>query len=101
VIQHDGAPLVGGLVIARSDATGKSASGETDSEGRFELSVAEVGDGLPPGEYGVIIQPGRLKLEESSQAPVASKYRNPETSGLSLSLAAGEDKVLDITLDAP
>src|SRR5262245_38782158 len=55
VSRNDGKPVVGARVIVRSKNTGKSASGQTDADGRYELGVANAGDGIPPGDYHAVV----------------------------------------------
>jgi hypothetical protein len=97
----NGAPLIGASLIARNDATGKSCYGVTDSEGKYELQTSEPGDGVAPGTYSVSIVEARLDRDAISGPTIAAKYSNPSESGLTLSVAAGESKALDVTLDSP
>ena len=61
-IKHDGAPLAGAMVsfTPKTDGTGAmSASGETDSSGKYHLTVlqgaARIGSGTTEGEYLVSV----------------------------------------------
>ena len=99
VVRHDGTPLKGATVIARSDETGKWARGTTDADGRYELGAAIAGDGIPPGDYLVTIMED---LGDSMQKTptVPGKYVSPTTSKLQLKVTAGKKVEFDITLDA-
>jgi len=97
---HDGSPLVGGLVIARSEATGKAATGQTDSQGHYQLSTSD-GSDIPAGDYAVIIQERRQSMDGPVSRLVPPRYSNPATSGLSVSVPAGGDVTLDVKLDRP
>ena len=99
LLHQDGTPLVGARVIARSDATGKSAYGQTNGKGYFELGGAKEGDGIPPGDYYVTIVEDFGDENNPRPASISNKYRNPNTSGLGLSVKAGEEAVLDAKLD--
>ena len=101
VQRHDGTPLAGANVIARSNETGNSANSSTDQTGYFELGTAEQGDGVPPGTYAVVIVEDRGDADHRAKPTIATKYRNPAKSGISLDLKAGESKELNLKLDAP
>ncbi len=98
----DGAPVVGATVIARSDETGASASGETGSDGTYELGGSRPGDGVPPGNYAVRVVGQRKSMQEDASGgpKVPAKYGSHDTSGLSFSVEPGESEQFDITLDA-
>jgi len=99
LLHEDGKPLVGARVIARSNETGKSAYGETDGSGYFELGGNEQGDGIPPGNYYVTVVED-LGDENNRRSPtISNKYRDPAASGLSLNVIEGEGAVLDAQLD--
>ncbi len=87
------------MVTARSNETGKWASGTTDAEGRFELGVAQVEHGIPPGDYYVTIAEDRGEMDQRPRT-VPEKYERPTASGLQLTAKAGENTTLDIKLDA-
>jgi hypothetical protein len=93
----NGAPLVRARVIARSAETGKSVYGTSDSSGNFELDGGE--EGIPAGEYDVIVLEDRGDPDARRPLTVAAKYRNHETSGLKVTVEAGETTELKITLD--
>lgn len=95
----DGTPLVKARVTARSESTGKWASGTTDQEGRFLLGTEVEGEGLPFGEYGLIVVEDRGDWDHPSPPKVSRKYESPATSGLQLKIDSGESQVLDLVLD--
>jgi hypothetical protein len=97
--RRDGTPVVGARVIARSHETGKSAYGQTNGEGYFELGVKEEGDGISPGDYYVTIVEDLGDQRNPLPRTISDKYRNPAKSGLSLSVKAGEESILDAKLD--
>ena len=101
VVRADGSPLAGARVIARSDATGKSANDATDADGQYELGGETPGDGVPPGDYAVIVIEDRGQTDGMRPATIAGKYADPAQSGLAFSVAPGEIKTFDITVDAP
>ena len=98
VLRHDDSPVAGAYVIARSAETGAAARGMTDDAGHFELGTTEQGDGVPPGDYYVIIVEER-QLDDTRPPTIPSKYSSSTGSGLQLSVAAGEQKEFDVKLD--
>jgi Carboxypeptidase regulatory-like domain len=98
-MRKDGTPLANARVVARSAETGKSAFGETDGQGRFELGGEIEGDGIPPGDYYVTIIEDTGDENQRRPATIAAKYRNADSSGLRLSVKAGESSELNATLD--
>ncbi len=97
----DGKPVVGANVIARSEVSGKSVSGVTDSDGHYSLALPESGAGVPPGEYKVAVVENRGMSDNMRPATISAKYSNPDQSGLSFTVVAGDDKVFDIVVDPP
>ena len=98
VVRSDGEPVMEARVIARSD-NGKSAVGVTKEDGQFELSSAEPGRGIEPGDYSVIIVEDRGRTDNMRPATISAMYADPSLSGLTLSVQAGESKEFDITVD--
>jgi hypothetical protein len=98
IVRQDGTPLKSATVIARSNETGKWATGTTDADGRYELGTANAGDGIPPGDYHVVIMED---LGDSGQRPptIPAKYGSQTTSKLQLTVGGGRKVVFDITLD--
>lgn len=115
----DGAPLSGATVTLKPLAEGKPATGTADANGVYTITDMrpDAGPGAEPGEYRVGIlwykatgpdlsqmtgESSGYKPEEESKAarntvqgpktdlPVA--YQNPDTSGLTISVRAGENK---------
>ena len=98
VTRHDGTPLAGATVTARSDATGKWARGATDADGHFRLGGAKAGDGIAAGEYYVTVAEDRGDMGQLP-ATIPARYERPTQSGLTLNVVEGESKELDLTLD--
>jgi hypothetical protein len=99
--RRGGAPLIGARVVATSKETGKSVYGTTDQAGNFELGAGENGDGIPPGNYDVIIVENRGDPDNRRPPAIAAKYGDARLSGLQVSVEAGQTKQLNITLDPP
>ena len=98
VLNASGAPLVRARVIARSAETGKSVYATSDSSGNFELNGGD-GEGLPAGEYDVIVLEDRGDPDVRQPLTVAAKYRNHETSGLKVTVKAGESIEMNLELN--
>jgi hypothetical protein len=102
VLLQDGTALVGARVMAASTNAGKTAYGTTDNTGKYILTVGEIGEGLPSGEYRVVVLEASNRHEGQRNAPkIASKYADSNTSGLSFTVDGGQSKALDLTLDPP
>jgi hypothetical protein len=101
LVRKDGTPLVRARVIATSAESGKSAYGQTDESGEFELGISEAGDGVPPGEYTVVILENRGDAEVPPPATISKKYRDRSKSGINLSVEAGDSEQLQLRLDPP
>jgi hypothetical protein len=99
VVHQDGTPVVGARIIARSSESGKSANGETDANGHYELSRVVSDDGVLPGEYYVIVMEDRGDENQRRPATIAAKYTKPATSGLKFSVQPGEKTTFDMKLD--
>jgi len=99
VLRKDGSPVSGARVIARSEGTGKTANAETDSSGHYALGIEKMGDGVPPGDYYVIVLED-LGEEHTQRPPtIAAKYAKPSMSGLRFSVKAGEKSTFDMSLE--
>ena len=95
----DGTPVVGARVTARCSTTGVSASGTTDANGQFTLGTTSVGEGVPPGEYYLlVVEPDANFKNPGSISP---KYGRSNASGLSVTVQPGEPAVIEATLDPP
>ena len=101
VVRKDGSPLVGARVVARSKETGTSGTGLTDQQGKYELGTSEIGDGIPPGNYYVIVIEDLGDPDNPQRPRISTKYMRPSASGLQLGVQAGENMAFDMTLDPP
>jgi hypothetical protein len=100
VVRHDGTPVTGAQLTARSSESGKWASGITDPEGRYSLSRAANERGVTPGSYDVIIVEDRGDVDSPRVRTIPKKYGDAATSGLTFSAQAGQAIVFDVKLDA-
>jgi hypothetical protein len=95
----DGTPLIKARITARNESTGNWASGTTNQEGHFTLGTENEDEGLPLGEYGLIVVEHRGDWDHPSPPKISRKYENPATSGLQLQIDSGESQVLDLVMD--
>jgi hypothetical protein len=100
-----GEPVKQGYVIFRSDARGVHIMAEIDDRGEYRVSMAG-GFGLPLGDYQVYLSPPVAEVpfgpakeppRPSEVAKFPEKYLQPQTSGLTLSVNRGENR-LDIDM---
>ncbi|MFG0262073.1 MAG: carboxypeptidase-like regulatory domain-containing protein [Novipirellula sp. JB048] len=92
-VTHNGEALTAGSVILVNNETGLGASAEIESSGSFQMQSVRT------GEYQVAIQsrtaPTPEEMAEGAKASpstIPEQYRDPQTSGLSLSVSQGENK---------
>lgn len=123
----NGKPVEGATVtfLAKGEGSGRSASGSTDGQGKFQLTTFSTNDGAIPGEYSITItksQPmgdlGEMDAEnpgESYEQMMAAaqsgnmsavvkndlpkKYNSAATSGLNRSVVEGQENVFDFDLE--
>jgi hypothetical protein len=97
----DGKPIIGARIVARDEATGKSGSGTTDGSGHYELGVESTGDGIPPGNYRVLVVEDLGDWDHPNRPTISRMYSDPATSGLEFSVESGDSKTFDAELKAP
>jgi hypothetical protein len=98
---RDGTPLKRASVIATASETGKTANGTTDQAGYFELGTVVNGDGVLAGNYNIGIVEDRGDQDNRRPPTIAARYRDPASSGIKLTINAGESKELNLKLDPP
>lgn len=98
-VTFQGAPVSEGLVFFSNRDNGIHMSGELKSDGSYEIITAK-GAGLPLGTYQVRVRPPLQPLPEGPvrAAPkpkefpnIPAKYREYETSGLTLTVKEGHN----------
>lgn len=90
-VTFQGKPVTQGMVMFRAQERGIYMTAQLDDKGHYEVKQA-TGAGLSPGEYQVSINPpvvdapmgGPISRPTFSNIPL--KYRDPNTSGLTLSV---------------
>jgi hypothetical protein len=96
-----GQPLASGLVQFVPEApTGPPAVGSVEA-GRFTARTAGRA-GAVPGRYRIRVEARMAAADETDTLPrslVAGKYLDPSRSGLTCEVIAGQDNVLELTLE--
>jgi len=118
-VKHDGAPLTGAIVsfTPKTEGQGMVATGETDSNGVYKLTVVQGGTkdkGTVAGDYLVSVSkktdfPVRMAPPPpgfSGEVPIygdvfPKKYANPNTSGLTATVKSGKNLGIDFELTGP
>ncbi len=109
VITYNGEPLANATVkFIPVDATGSQSYGKTNEKGEYKLQtlLGAADAGTTPGEYkvtvdcvknvptGNMIQENGAEIEEMEVETVIPKtYSNPETSGLTATVAPGDNTI--------
>ncbi|MBQ7813865.1 MAG: carboxypeptidase regulatory-like domain-containing protein [Thermoguttaceae bacterium] len=114
VITYNGEPLANATVkFVPTDSTGSQSYGKTNEKGEYKLQtlLGAADAGTTPGEYkvtvdcvqnvptGNMIQENGAEIEEMDVESVIPKtYSNPETSGLTATVAPGDNTInFDLT----
>ncbi len=94
----DGQPLAFGGIAFRPTSGGRTGGAGIESDGRFSVTMYEVGDGLPPGSYQVLVSAIEPINETSQRWHAPQKYASFETSGLVVEITkATKDITFDLT----
>ncbi len=101
VTRPDGTPLPNAKLVATSADTGQSAAASTDQAGYFEFGTGEQGDGIPAGNYDVVVVEDLGDMDNRHAPTIAARYRDSATSGIKLSVTPGETTELNLKLDPP
>ena len=101
----NGRPVPGGLVVFTPDpdrgGRGKSASGETGPDGRFQLRLA-ASNHIPAGWYRVSLAPAPAVPDPArgAQAPAfPARLSRPDLSGLGREVQAGKNHDFEIAVE--
>jgi hypothetical protein len=104
-IQYQGKPINGAFVTLepKTHVEGVPGSRATvQADGTFAVTTFNGGDGAPAGEYTLAVQWSKpiLRNNEYVGSPnlLPAKYASPKTSGLIVSVAAGENQLKPIVL---
>lgn len=106
----DGEPLTSGLVTFWPEG-GRTAKGYIQEDGTYTLGTYERADGATPGLHKISITfvskepPNRPNFDapepprrQVAPSPIPRKYTNPNSSGLTFDVKAGEDNQVSLEL---
>lgn len=109
VITYNGEPLADATVkFIPTDATGSQSYGKTNEKGEYKLQtlLGAADAGTTPGEYKVTVdcittvetgrtiqENGEEKEETVAESLIPAKYNNAETSGLTATVAPGDNTI--------
>jgi len=109
VITYNGEPLADATVkFIPTDATGSQSYGKTNEKGEYKLQtlLGAADAGTTPGEYKVTVdcietvetgnmieENGEEKPETVAESLIPTKYNNAETSGLTATVAPGDNTI--------
>lgn len=114
-VTYNGTPVEGATVAFHGETATKLATGTTDSQGRFELTTNEPGDGAVAGKHTVSVSKtvtsgaasGTASMEEAMENPAGpaesknelpAKYADPGMSQLSFTVSETETNDFDVPL---
>lgn len=99
----DGSPVKTGTIELGGNGSRWTASGEIQRDGSFVLTTVKKGDGAVPGEYRAVIRQMILAYLPAEGGHdhgklVPDRYRDYKTSDLKVTVQAGENPPLNITI---
>lgn len=118
-IVHNDQPVEGALIMFMpapgSPAQNRAASATTDQNGKFSLMTMYPDDGAFPGKYRVIVsktqasggeaikvsegEPPKFKDDRTTVDYLPRKYKDPESSGIEITIPDKGDKSIEIRLE--
>lgn len=92
-VSLDGRPCGGVIVVFGCAEQRAFITAEAGEDGRYAVQMAE-GHGLPLGTYEVSVRPAPPSdwSRPPRIVPIPERYRDPKSSGLTLSVAEGENE---------
>ena len=88
-VTFKGQPLTDGSVMFVAQGSGVTATGTIKPDGTYELHSGKPGEGITPGAYKVSIAPAFYDPRTGSPPKFATKYQDPEMSGLTAEVKDG------------
>jgi hypothetical protein len=99
VVLADGKPLPAGKVYFVPKDGALTSEGKVGSDGTFVLETGGSGEGAPPGDYRVRVEPEDTSLLAGKKAaqgrklPFATKYLDEDSSGLTATVRADSNQL--------
>jgi hypothetical protein len=105
-VKFKGKPAAGATVVLYAtnvdDTHDVAPTGVVKGDGSFDITVYEPGDGAPQGEYVATVQWRKLVSGAGGSAAgpnvLPSKYANPKTSPIKVSVASGPVQIPPINI---
>ncbi|MCC7473810.1 MAG: hypothetical protein IT425_00320 [Pirellulales bacterium] len=101
IVTLDGQPLSQGSVVSYPE-NGKGALGTIQSDGSFILITRGLKSGVSVGHHRLAVvayqQPAQASPEADQKPLVPLRYMQPDTSGLSVTVASGKLETLQLEL---
>ena len=104
-VTYKGEPLPSGSVIFVPVSGGPTAEANIESDGKYSLGTYEKTDGVPPGEYDVMVvaMSEQQSMEAAdaaagSESLIPSRYGDPSKSGLKASVKPDDDNEINFDL---
>lgn len=95
----DGEPLTTGSVMVIPEGE-RPAGGSIGPDGRFTLSSYEINDGVVTGTHAVTVSATEHIGERDTRWLIPKKYRDPKTSGLTVTIdGPTDDWKIELTWD--
>ena len=89
-VSMNGKPLPNIGVVFFPTGSGPMASGNTDQEGRFELTTVKPKDGAVVGKHRVAFGAAEESQSEYARKSLPTRYESPETSQITAEVVAGQ-----------
>lgn len=89
-VTMNGKPIPNIGVVFFPTGSGPMASGNTDQEGRFELTTVKPKDGAVVGKHRVAFGAAEESESEYARKTLPSRYESPETSQITTEVVAGQ-----------
>jgi hypothetical protein len=93
VVRADGKPLGGGQIYFVPNDGAVTSEGKIETDGSFHLVTGNSGEGAPPGEFKIRIEPADPALIANKKAkssgrglPFSARYLDEDSSGLTASI---------------
>lgn len=83
-VMYNGEPIVGATVSFWTDGASRAATGVTNAEGKFQLSMFDVNDGAIPGDHTITVS--KVEAGETGGPSAEDMLNDP----LAMAQAAGE-----------
>ena len=82
VVTLDGEPVKGASITFMPRGKGRPGIGETDADGRFALREAGMHDGVPPGDYDVLVMLALWSKAKTTKIPTGPPDENGKPTDL-------------------